>query len=373
MSSKNRTSSIDLDLDLDEMDAEDSIKEGMEHGIKKGLKKGASEGIAPLAQEAGKMAIESLAGGGRSETQSVLKDVGDAMRLQALQSTLTKMNAPTIPTSQTQGDQENKFVKLMESMAKFGVNPNDLINQMGMVNFMGMINPQMLPYLSMMNQGKQQSGGQQQNDMLPMLMMLMQQQQNQPQQPQQQSQNSNNNMMTAMMNQSQQLMQQLFQMQQENAKLSQANMYEQIKPFMQPAPTFADQMQQLEGQIQGLKSMGLMGAQGQMSDRALDLDFEAKKMAIQLERDKMQFDRQLIFEQERLKSEDKRNDMYMRLAETGQNLIKNLKFEKRPPRPVRQQTQTEAVVPDVQPETLTENISSRISNMLKIQTDDQVD
>lgn len=367
--------SIDLDLDLDEMDAEDSIKTGMEHGIKKGLKKGASEGIAPLAQEAGKLAIEQLAGGGRSETQSVLKDVGDAMRLQALQGTLDKMNKTPTPATAT-GPQDNKFVELMKSMAQFGVNPNDLINQMGMVNFMGMLNPQMLPYLSMMNQGKQQTGGQQQNDMLPMLMMLMQQQQNQPPPPQQQ-QNGNNNMMTAMMNQSQQLMQQLFQIQQENAKLSQANLYEQVKPFMQPAPTFAQQMEQLEGQIKGLKSMGLMGETRAISDRALDLDFEAKKMAIQLERDKMHFDQQLAIEHERLKSDDKRNEMYMRLAETGQNMIKNLKFERRPPRPIRPQTQappTEAVaeVPIDQP-TLTESISSRISNMLKINVDDQID
>jgi hypothetical protein len=205
--------------------------------------------------------------------------------------------------------------------------------------------------------------------MLPMLMMMMQQQQNQPQQ--QPKQDSNVSLITAMMQQSQQLMQQIFQMQQENSKLSQQAMYEQFKPYLQQSPSFSDQMTELEGNIKGLKTMGFLGPQHEMSDRALDLDFEAKKMAIQLERDKMQFDRQLEFEKQRLIQDDKKNDMYMKLAETGQNLIKNLKFEKRPPRPRRQRQTPEPQETSEPPEQqmdipLSNNISERISHMLKV-------
>ena len=180
-------------------------------------------------------------------------------------------------------------------------------------------------------------------------------------------------LVTAMMQQSQQLMQQIFQMQQENSKLSQQAIIEQFKPLLQQPPSFADQMDQLQGQIKGLKTMGFLGQQSSMSDRALDLDFEAKKMAIQLERDKMTFDRQLQFEEKRLAQDDKKNEMYMKLAETGQNLIKNLNIEKRPPRPRRQRRESELSEqqPPIQPEqntTLTDNISKRISHMLNRNT-----
>ena len=359
--------SMDLDLGIDEEDAEESVKSGIEQGIKKGLKKGAAEGIAPLAQEAGKVAIEQLAGGGKSEIQGVLKDVGDAMRLTALQKTLDTMGkkpeTPTTPVNQT-----NQFTEMIKSMAQFGVKPNDLVGQMGITNLMGMMNPQIIPYLSLMNQNKPQ-GGNSQQEMLPLLMMMMQQQQNQPQQQQQPQ--KNDGLVAALMQQQQQLMQQLFQIQQDNAKLQQQTLYEQFKPFLEHPPSFGDQMEQLQGQIKGLKTMGFLGPQKEMSDRALDLDFEAKKMAIQLERDKMQFDRQLELEKQRLMQQDKQNDMYMKFAETGQNLIKNLNIERRPPRPKRQQSEEQEQIPEAVEEntTLSDQISDRISHMLRVNKD----
>lgn len=367
---------ISLNLDFDNEEAETSIKDGISAGIKKGLKKGAADEMVPLAQKAGEMAIKQLTGG--SPIDSTLNTVRKTVELQALQSTLESMKNKNTAQPQQQSIQPSQdLMTTLSQLKQFGIDPNEFIKKIGANNLVAMMNPKLAPMLSLIGNNQQPNQQSQGNDMTPLLMMMMNKN-NQPNQPTQPITNGNDailTMMVTMMQQSQQSMAQIFKMQQENAELQRQNLMERMSPYMQPAPSFVDQLQKMKAQFSGLKEIGIMGENHQKGDREIDLDFEAKKMAMGIERDKMDFQRQLqVMEQQNQQKKEETN-MYMKMLETGQNIIKNLKLEISPKKlgikPTTdndEEPYLEKTPVEEESEALTERISSRISSMLRIPT-----
>jgi len=318
---------FDLDLGIDEKDLTESAEKGLVSGVTQGVKAGIKEGVKPLAEEAGKKAINNLIKGD-DEFDKVISEMGKIARINALQG-LVKPNViqqPQIVQQNPQTNPVNELIETISTLQKAGLPTENILSKLDVNKILMLNNPQLMPLLMNQNQGQNQNNGNNSQLLSYMMMMMNNQKQQQPIQPQA----SNNELVVELIRQLQASQEKMTMMYQELQNKQQELLIQQIQPYLAPKPSWAEELDQMRQKIESLKGMGLLGNDAQpVNEIQAQLALEAKRMSNELEREKLRMDREDKRLEMEMRMKQNEQTMMNQLIEMGLNVIKNLKISPR--------------------------------------------
>lgn len=366
---------LDIDLGIDQTTIEESIKKGLEDGVKKGTAKGTTTGVQPIAARAAEEAVKNLMNpGGNAQVEKAIKNVGDMYQVEALKTMVENMKAKqqpnVIPQQQQEIEPGEKFKKMMNTMAGMGIDIKEMLSDPKLI-FLAYSNPDMLPFLIMQNTDKKQTSNA--SELLPLLLMQKQQQAAPAPAP---PQNDNTQLLAIILQMQQQqqqaqaqMFQQMMQMQAQAADEKAQLIVKAMEPYMQHR-SFAEEVSELQEKVDGLKAIGVLN-QGARTEKDAELDFEAKKMGMELSKEKMQMERQEKQDAIKLQQQQTQMEMLMKGLGTFKNVLKNMPLMEQAPAPQAppQQAQSFGMVPPApqipSPPQQSGKISMAINNMLR--------
>jgi len=328
-----------LDLGIDEKEAQDAVAKGLQTGVKKGLQKGASSGVVPIAEQAAEQAIRNLASGGSGGSQAVkeaLNNVAGMYQTEALRAMVEKMKQPTQPApAPSREDGISRFNTLVQTLNSLGVNIKDLgLDHQDLM--LAAYNPDLLPIIVMGRKSPKHEG--RDFDMLSLVLTLLTKQQPQPPPPQPVP-SSNDTLATiisaflqqqqAQQTQQMQLLSNIMDIQNKYAQELMEARLKALEPYLQQR-SFAEELQELQQKIDGLKGIGLLNAGQGRSDKEAELDFEAKKMSLELRKEELQQERELKMKEKELEQKQKEFQMLGQLLAVGKNIFKGLPIGQAP-------------------------------------------
>jgi hypothetical protein len=356
-------------LEISIEDAADSVAKGIETGVKAGLASGAKEGIKPLAQKAAEEAVANITSGGSGGMQTAIKNIMDLQQAQATQLLVDSWkNKQTNQQAQAQTPPPiggNKFKDVMNTLISFGYDPQEIFKEFDKKTLMMMaMNPDLIPML-VMNGKQEERGSNKLDNMMPFFMMNMQRNQ-QPTVQQAPTEKGGETitaiatMFQAQMQTQAQMFQQMMQMQQQAADEKMQLMVKAMQPYMEHR-TFAEELGELNTKFEGLKSLGLLQQQTGRSPQEAQLDFEAKRMSMELKKEELKQQIEERTEERKVKMQEKQMDQWGKILGFGRKIVKNLNLN---PAPSEEQAPA-TVGTTMEQKPLGKNISARITSLLK--------
>jgi len=347
----------------------DDVADGLQRGVKKGIKTGVTEGTKPIAEEAGKKAIEMIMKGQtQSEINETIKNISAITQLKALEnylSTLQKDQTPP-PTQQPQQKQTSIF----EELLKLGIKPETLIEQYGIEGVIALTKPELAPLLTSIKRPKSNDGdgSNQLISILPLLLQTYKQPEPQYTPPPSQQQNNSIELfkiILEMQKQQQDLQRQLLEKQQQELQERLSELAESIQYSRQPQKSLKDQLQEIQETAQIL---GLGTRQRPPSPLEIELEKTKIEKSLDLKEKEMEYDREEKLKMKELEHQKELMAQATQLVQVFSNIMKNINLQI----PTESDSKSPSnEVKNIPP--LAKHISNKITSMLKKSSETEED
>ncbi len=354
---------FDLDLGIDPAAVETAIADGMKKGAESGMKDGATKAMKPAAAEAAEMAVnQMLSGGSNASIQQTLKALNDMTNIEMQNTLLDSIKDRQQQKRQTVNPQQatsnmgpmqnnpDAFNAMLAQMETLGMDKLEIIRTLRRKRALSaaMANPTLIPvlleddddddddydrprgkrrhyqqqpsYLEQLAMARQQGllgnsqpAPSQSSDIIAVMMKNMEISEQRHRDEMQQQQRHHEEMMTM-----------LSQHNDEKFKLTMENLAPQLQ--------HRSALDEISEAKQTLEALGVSigGGGGQKSELEAKLEYEGKRMGMEVKKEELMMDLQDRIEERKQKKEDSQFEMFGKVMGWGEKLIKRLPIPTEP-------------------------------------------